>query len=409
MHGWNPQPNSFAAEFVFTTLASVDVPRFTQGRLTHTKVELQSSPSGQSYYYCALCPDHEKPNTLLEIATTRPLSNLALTTNTNSIESYMAWQDGLFVCFVKLPEPIIPRTLNGFDAWPPSAFFADHIINLEDFEKWEKAATNNPDSDVTLTSVVTKPDGLTVTATNRAGDRLIFHKSKTGWVAFNGTNEIRRAKPSKPVWSSLAEQGHWKYEMPLFTNRLTFKTSTGSPKVVDVSLQPKMFRQGDHGIYQNYWTYQLYETTNTENKYSRPVWELFVPTKNWGNFTIVGKGGGDGYYLCWTDISGRLCLSAITNRWPDAKYEEDPNEGPFSHSLDDRMMRGGVDHIIDLRQFAGGERFFKGGGGVASAKQEGNVLTLTVTNVTGSKFTFSNPDGQWHAYSFWGEINRVKK
>jgi hypothetical protein len=71
-------------------------------------------------------------------------------------------------------------------------------------------------------------------------------------------------------------------------------------------------------------------------------------------------------------------------------------------------MNGGVDHVIDLRQFADGERFFKGGGGVASASEANNVLTLTVTNAAGSKFTFSNQDGQWHAYSFWGEISRVK-
>jgi hypothetical protein len=31
---------------------------------------------------------------------------------------------------------------------------------------------------------------------------------------------------------------------------------------------------------------------------------------------------------------------------------------------------------------------------------------MTVTNASGSKFTFSNPGGQWHAYSFWGEIQR---
>ena len=64
---------------------------------------------------------------------------------------------------------------------------------------------------------------------------------------------------------------------------------------------------------------------------------------------------------------------------------------------------------VNLEKFENWERFFKGGGGVASASQENNVLTLTVTNAAGSKFTFSNPDGQWHAYSFWGEINRVKK
>ena len=310
MLGWNSQPNCLAAAFVFTTLVSADIPQFAQGRLTHTKVELQSCPSGKCYFYYALCPDQKKPNTLLKIATTRPLRNMALTINTKPIESYMAWQDVLHICFVKLPEPIISRALNGFDALPPSAFFADYIINLEDFVKWEKVSTNNPECDVTLTSIVTKPGGLTVTATNRAGDQLIFNKSKAGWVAFIGTNEIQRVKPSTPVWNSLTERGHWKYGMPLFTNRLTLKTSTGLSVMVDVSLQPRLLSQEDHGTFQHYWVYQLYETTNIENKISRPVWEIFVPTKNWGNFTIVENGVGDGYYLCWTDISGRLFLSA---------------------------------------------------------------------------------------------------
>jgi len=104
----------------------------------------------------------------------------------------------------------------------------------------------------------------------------------------------------------------------------------------------------------------------------------------------------------------RLCLSSITNMWPDAKYVEDPNVGPFSHPKDDIFIRGGVDYKIEIEQFDGWERFLKGGGGVASASEKDNVLTLTVTNAVGSKFTFSNQDGQWHAYSFWGEISRVK-
>lgn len=78
------------------------------------------------------------------------------------------------------------------------------------------------------------------------------------------------------------------------------------------------------------------------------------------------------------------------------KYQFDHNDFLLNRSL------------FSLDQFEKWNRFLKGGGGLASASSRDGVYTLTVTNAAGSKFTFSNPDGQWHAYSFWGEIKRVK-
>jgi hypothetical protein len=347
-----------------------------------------------------------------------PVKNWTLLNDGELTESYLTWQDESVICIGKIPNPINPRVADCASFGEvPSYWQADHFINLNDFEMWEKVATNSDEGEITITSVSSKPDGLTVTATNRSGNTLTFLKSKDGWHAFTGTHEVRRIRKSTIDWSILLKNASGQAGRE-FTDTLVFKTRSGESVKKDVMLLPRKIGGLSY--------YQLYEFTNVDKelslsvlemfqpgsldtKLSRPVWEIYVPGQNFGNFSIVSNEKRDGYFLIWTDVLGRLCLSAITNMWPDAMYVEDPNVGPFSYPKDDPSMRGGVDHIIDLRQFADGERFFKGGGGVASASETNNVLTLNVTNAAGSKFKFSNQGGQWHAYSFWGEINRIKK
>jgi hypothetical protein len=385
------------------------VPTIQQGQQVGTAVSLISVPRKDVAWrdYVLVVPDRSSPNAILTIWSLYPLKNWALITDIKPIESYLAWQDKSYICISKLPNPVILGYESSFGSGFPSYWHADHFINLKDYEKWGNASTNSDESEIIISSVETIPNGMTVTATNKLGEHLRFLKSKDGWHAFIGESEVHRLRWNPIDWG-IAKEGNTK-DVIYSWNNLVFTNATGTPINVTASLSPK---------FGSLYHYQLYESTNhdvrfslpiwSDNKLSRPVWEVFVGNGHWGNFSIVGNGKGDGYYLCWTDLRGRLCLSAITNRWPEAKYVEDPNVGPFSYPKDDPFMRGGVDHIIDLRQFADGDRFFKGGGGVASAKQENNVLTLTVTNASGSKFTFSNQDGQWHAYSFWGEIKRVK-
>ena|GEM_PF-6900943 len=387
-------------ETAFTNVFSSRVMTDMGGQPMMTKVSLlEGKTEGLTIYGYWLFIDRAKPNGLTVVFSGHPLGNWSLLSQIGAPESYLTWQDESYVCICKLPKPVVPQVISGFGNGFPSIWQAGHFLNLKDYEKWQNVPANSDVSEVTLTSVATKAEGLTVTASNKLGEGLKFIKSKDGWHAFIGANEIRRLKVSPIDWSILETRDF--LPVASFTNTLKFKTATGASVTKDVSLKPKQLG----GL----WTYQLYETTNVENKLSRPVWETIVaPFARFGHFTLVENGKGDGYYLCWTDLRGRLCLSAISNMWPDAQYIEDPNVGPFSYPKDDPFIRGGVDHIIDLRRFADGERFFKAGGGVASASEANNVLTLTITNAAGSKFTFSNQDGQWHAYSFWGEINRVK-
>lgn len=401
---WNVSLKIKAADsktIPITKILSGQIPVVIRDNLMMTNVSLVSAATGKStiFDYLLMVPECRDHNEIQFIFSDNPLKNWAVLNHSKPAESFLTWQDKSYVCISKLPDTGIFERISTFGCGFISTWQADHFINLKDYEKWKNSSTNSDEVEVTLTSVTTKSEGIAVTATNKLGEGLKFIKSKAGWLAYNGTNEIRRFTISPIDWNILETRGYWP---AYFTNTLMFKTATGASVTRDVSLKPKQLG----GL----WTYQLYETTNVENKLSQPVWESIVaPFDRFGHFTLVENGKGDGYYLCWTDLRGRLCLSAITNSWPDAKYVEDPNVGPFSYLKDDPFMRGRVDHIIDLRQFADGERFFKDGGGVASAKQENNVLTLTVTNAAGSKFTFSNQDGQWHAYSFWGEINRVKK
>ncbi len=383
-----------------TQVFSKSVSTTSQGRLVQTNVSIVTGSTGNDSIleYGLIIPEHKKPNWIEQIWCRYPLKNWAVVSQTNPVESYLTWQEEFQICITKLPEPLAPQNQSGFGCGFASSWSADHFINLKDYEIWQNAPTNSDESEVTLTSVSTNL-GLTFTATNKLGEQLKFVKSKDGWHAFAGTNEIRRLKVSPIDWGMFAETD-W-FPRALYTNTLSFKTATGASVKVDVSLKPKGMG--------TLWTFQLYETTNSGNKLSRPVWETRVaPIDDHWHFTIVENGKNTGYYLCWTDLRGRLCLSAITNLWPEAKYIEDPNVGPFSYPKDISDLCGGVDHIIDLRRFADGERFFKGGGGVASVSQENNVLTLNVTNAAGSKYTFSNQDGQWHAYGFWGEISRIK-
>ena len=395
--------NAAGAKHDFTVLLSGTVMTRSNGVPISVRVALlagdPADKSTRGSY--GVCLEPEKTNCIFQLSPGYLLTNLAIVNNHQEVTSYLSWQDKLTVCLVKISDPVISDggKYCGYSIGRPSPWVADHFINLNDYDRWVMAVTNSNENAVTLTSVSAKPDGLTVTATNRLGEQLTFRKLQDGWHAFAGANEIRRLKVSPIDWSVLKIKQEPRV---LYTNQMVFKTRTGAAKAMDASLKLEFL----DGLYR----YQLCETTNADNKLSRPIWDTPVaPGNSLGNYSVVGNGKGDGYYLYWTDTRNRLYLSGITNMWSEAKYLEDPNVGPFSHPKDDLYMRGGVDHIIDLRQFANGERFFKGGGGVASASQENNVLTLTVTNSAGSKFTFSNPDGQWHAYSFWGEIKRLNK
>jgi hypothetical protein len=191
----------------------------------------------------------------------------------------------------------------------------------------------------------------------------------------------------------------------LFKSKLTLKGKNGEFQDIDVSFVQKYYKSRKIPMV----AFQLVESTNNEIAFSRPVYETFHGESHLGNYSLVKNSTGDGYYFSWTDYFSRLCLITIPDIIPNGKYTDDPNVGFFANSPNDPLMRGGVDHIIGMQgYFEGWERFFKGGGGVASAREANNVLTLTVTNAAGSKFTFSNQDGQWHAYSFWGEISRIK-
>jgi hypothetical protein len=242
---------------------------------------------------------------------------------------------------------------------------------------------------------------LTITAANGAGTHFKFMKFGSFWRVSDDAGEIHRIKTNSVDLSMLASGSTYVD----FAGMLTLKNSKGELSDINASLIVKCFKVRSTG--HNFGVYQVVETTNNGILLSCPIWVTLMGNSA-GNFSFVKNGSEGGYYLSFTYGGSRLYLSAISSELTDGGYVVDPTVGGLSHPKDDSFVRGGVDHIIDLRQFENWQRFFKGGGGVASASEVNNVLTLTVTNAAGSKFTFSNQDGQWHAYSFWGEISRVK-
>ena len=319
--------------------------------------------------------------------------------------NYFAHNDNRFLCLTKLPT-VLPRTdgVNAFAMGFPSCWQADCFVDLSQYENWEKQFMSTSNGcDIGISTVDLGEEALSFTATNGAGKQFSFTKTSHGWRVFDAAGEIRQVKTNGLDMSIL----NFDRAYNLFSTTLAFKNSKNESGNVEASFVARDYKL--KFTKENYRFYQLVETTNNNIALSRPIWGMMVGGGMKPHVSIVKRDNSGGYFLAFTDMFSRLCISAILEVLPDGGYVADPTVGPLSQPKDDPFIRGGVDHIIDLRQFADGERFFKDGGGVASASEKDRVLTLTVTNAAGSKFTFSNQDGQWHAYSFWGEINRVKK
>jgi hypothetical protein len=334
-------------------------------------------------------------NSIKLIKTSPPANGYALT-----------WLDGNILCMIKISEQVPAQDyFNEVADGNASSWQADHIIDLSHYEGWEKYFRGQSNEcDLTVTSVAyDKSDSLTLTATNSIGKTFKFTKRIGQWRAFDESGEIHPIAMQKVAPTNYITLRGGTID-PVGTLALT--NSQGIISKIDVSLLRQEYDPNARG---RIVCYQLVESTNNSIADSRAIWMKTAQVLHSRIISLVGNGSGNGYYLALSDFYNRLCLSEISGALPTGKPLDDPEVGILSHPKDDPYVRGGVDHIIDLRQFDNSERFFKGGGGVASASQENNVLTLTVTNAAGSKFTFSNQDGQWHAYSYWGEINRIKK
>ncbi len=355
-----------------------------------------------SYY---LCKNTNRDGSFYSVFSPYPLEGLSLVQAGSPENTFIFWNDNSKICMCNLSE-LIPYSGygNAFCDGFPSHWQAEYFVDLSQYDNWEKhfmPASN--ECNLGVSSVSLGKAGLTFTATNVAGAQFIFTKTAHGWRVSDEAGEIRQVRTNALDMSVL----NFGRDYNRFSTTLALKNPKGDAKKIEASF---VIRYGKlKSTANNYCIYQLVEATNNDVALSRPIWGMMVGGGMKCYVSLVKRDNCGGYYLAFTDMFSRLCISAIPEVMPDGGYVADPTVGPLSQPKDDPFMRGGVDHIIDLRQFDNYQRFFKDGGGVASAKQENNVLTLTVTNAAGSKFTFSNQDGQWHAYSFWGEINRVKK
>jgi len=344
------------------------------------------------------------PMYVLNLYSQTALAGMDLINSTLLKTTYLEWREKSMICLCRISGLTPNRCYaDGFAVGFPSYWQADYFVDLSQYEDWEKhfAYTSN-DCNITVTSVTPEKAGLTFTATNEIGTHFRFTKTRDGWLISGDTGPIRQVR-TNTLDMSIFRFGE---TYSIFTNTLSFKSPEGKTKDVEATLIATVRRLESNGM--RYYLYQLVETTNQAVALSRPVWSIMLGGNLGRCACLVKTNDGGVYYLCFTDGNDQLCVSAIPEVLPVGGFVADPTVGPLSQPKDDSFIRGGADYIIDLRQFNHYERFFKGGGGVASANLQDNVLTLTVTNAAGSKFKFSNQDGQWHAYSFWGEINQRK-
>ena len=343
---------------------------------------------------------------LCEIHSQHRLKNIRLINYETTGGGYLVWVDRSNICLSEIPGTIPQKARMNEPAYGfPSCFSADHIISLSCYEGWETFfKTQSNECDIGVVSVVQAKNELSLVATNHYGKTFRFAKIlKAGdvWHAFNGAKEIFRTSPTgNSNLNFLKPDG----EIARLDAILIRTNNIGIRENVGVSLISKRYNSFGYPVV----CYQLVESKNKDISLSGSIWVGGIMPNYINNVSITKVTSGVDYFLSWTDYWSKLYIILISVALPSNKYLSDPEVGILSHPKDSQNLRGGVDHIIDLQQFVDGDRFFKGGGGVASAKEEKGALTLTVTNAAGSKFTFSNPDGQWHASSFWGEIKRIK-
>jgi len=151
--------------------------------------------------------------------------------------------------------------------------------------------------------------------------------------------------------------------------------------------------------------------TNELNGDSKVVWRYFnekLPLVGQEEFKVTATLLDDESGLALVLYSGNLGSSPSIHLIDFHSSAEEIQESitmtnkPVLHPPD-------LSNSIDLDQFEDWRERFEKRVGIVSAKKRNDIVTLAVTNAAGKSFKFSNPEGQWHAYSFWGEINRVKK